>query len=136
MKKILPSKYYDKNDGFFIANEIRFSFGRRGSFLVQTLLNHYEKAVKENKLLNGFVFIPADGFFKESSYTFNSSGFKFFVRHHGPGAKWYFLEVENFGAEDGLFFKIDLEALFKNVIPHFKEGYAQYLETVKNTKGE
>lgn len=128
--KKLPSDYYDRTDGFFISKTVMSAFGRRRSFLVQFLLDKYEQAIKENKLIKGHAFISNEDFFDGTHYNYSSDGMKMFLKSFANG-KWKFLSVESFGAVDGNFYRINVHDLFTKIIPKFKEDHIIALENSK-----
>lgn len=134
MEKLLPSDYYNSKEGIFITEKIRFTFGRRQAYVIQFLLDKFEQAIKENKLLHGFVFIPNNELQKKTGYHCNSERMKNIIRYYKEKEKWRFLEIETFGAEDGKFYKIDLNILFNKIVPEFEENYKKSL--LKSKFGE
>lgn len=133
MKKI-SSDFYNSKIGIFISNKILFSFGRRISFLVQFILNKYDNALIKNELIQGHVFISNDEVYKQTGYNTKSHPFRNFYQTHAVKKHKTFLSIQNFGVEDGLFYKVDFEKLFNEVIPEFEKNYKNTLSESKYGK--
>ena len=123
----IPSDYYNSKEGIFISKTIQFTFGRQQAYLIQFILDRFEKAIINNQLINGFVFIPNKELQEATGYHHNSSKMRYIIKCYQEKEKWNFLEIQSFGAEDGKFYKINLNVLFKKIIPEFKANYKKTL---------